>query len=185
MTSTTDEQLVAAARTGDMNAFEELVRRHESRVASTVIGMLGNSPEADDVGQETFIRFYKALDMYRGESNVGTYITRIAINLSLNELKRRKKRFSLFIRTSTDEVTDIPDNRSSGLPFEDREVVQQALRKLKPDYRAVLVLRFLNGFSTVETANILNVPVGTVLSRLARAQQKLKELLTSEFGEIK
>ena len=91
-----DEQLVDAARGGDKDAFKELVGRYERRIATTVIGMLGHCAEADDVGQETFIRFYRALHSFRGESSVGSYLTRIAINLSLNELKRRKRRFSLF-----------------------------------------------------------------------------------------
>ncbi|RMH54101.1 MAG: sigma-70 family RNA polymerase sigma factor, partial [Bacteroidetes bacterium] len=96
MTSSTaspsDETLVARARQGDEQAFRNLVERYESTVAATVIGMLGAGPEAEDVGQETFIRFYRALHQFRGEAAVGTYLTRIAINLSLNALKRRRRR---------------------------------------------------------------------------------------------
>jgi RNA polymerase sigma-70 factor (ECF subfamily) len=77
----TDEQLIQASKQGDEQAFKELIRRHESRVASTVIGMLGNCPEAEDVGQETFIQFYKNLKHFRGDASIGTYLTRIAINL--------------------------------------------------------------------------------------------------------
>lgn len=91
-----EQELVRKAQNGDKNAFKELVKQNEHRVAAAVIGMLGNCPETDDVGQETFIKFYKSLDKFRGESSVGTYLTRIAINLSLNELKRRKRRNAHF-----------------------------------------------------------------------------------------
>jgi RNA polymerase sigma-70 factor (ECF subfamily) len=183
MTDRTDEQLIAGAREGDKTAFKELVKRYESRVAATVVGMLGRCPEADDVGQETFIRFYRALGSFRGDSSVSTYLTRIAINLSLNELKRRKRFFSMFSRPANDSLPDTPDHKSSGLSFEDKEVIQWGLQQLKPEFRAVLVLRLIDGYSTNETATILNVPLGTVLSRLARGQKRLKEILTPYFGD--
>ncbi len=177
-----DERLVAAAREGDQDAFRQLVERHEPRVAAIVHGMLGRVPETDDVGQETFIRFYRALNKFRGESTVATYLTRIAINLSLNELKRRKRRALFFSSTPADEQVDLPDERTVTLPFEDRELIHQALQNIKPEFRAVLVLRILEGYSTEETAKILKIPLGTVLSRLARAQKKLREILSPYFG---
>lgn len=183
MTAISDEQLINSVRGGDTRAFKEFVKRYESRVASTVIGMLGNCPEADDVGQETFIRFYKALGSFRGDSSVATYLTRIAINLSLNELKRRKRKFTLFSQSDTEQYKDIPDINSARFTVEDKYYVHQALEKLKPAYKSVVVLRLLDGYSTEETARILKIPVGTVLSRLARAQQKLKDLLAPYIGE--
>jgi len=175
----TDEKLVQAVRNGDSTAFEEIVKRYESLVASTVIGMLGRCPEADDVGQETFIRFYKSIHNFRGESRIGTYLTRIAINLSLNEIKRRQRKNLLFSGVSE----DIIDN-SNGTAFDDdKEVVRQAIQQLDHQFRSVLVLRLIDGYSTKETAEILHIPVGTVLSRLIRAQQKLKKYLTPILGE--
>ncbi|MDH5745133.1 MAG: helix-turn-helix domain-containing protein, partial [Candidatus Aminicenantes bacterium] len=76
-----EQELVRAAKNGDKNAFKELIKKYEHQVAATVIGMLGNCPEAEDVGQETFIRLYQSLDKFRGEASLGTYLTRIAINL--------------------------------------------------------------------------------------------------------
>ena len=87
----TDSALIDRARAGDETAFRTLVERYESQVAATVVGMLGPSEEADDVGQETFVRFYQALGKFRGEAALGTYLTRIAMNLSLNAIKRRQK----------------------------------------------------------------------------------------------
>ena len=177
-----DMQLLEMARSGDEKAFGMLVTRHKSRVAATVIGMLGDRPASDDVGQEVFVRFYKAMDDFRGEANLSTYLTRIAINLSLNELKRKSRWKRLF--SSSDQV-DLPDLQGhcneGGL--DDRRQINRALLELKPDHRAVIVLRLIDGYSTAETAELLRIPVGTVLSRLARAQIRMKELLLSIYGE--
>jgi len=141
-----------------------------------VIGMLGNCPEAEDIGQETFIRFYKSLDKFRGESSVGTYLTRIAINLSLNEFKRRKRQRKFFF--SKNKIENTPDNKNRNDQNEIHKIVHLGLQKLEPKFRAVIVLRLIDGYSTQETAQILNLPLGTVLSRLARGQIKLKEILS-------
>lgn len=180
----TDNQLVEAGRSVDDNAFRELIKRYESRVAATIIGMLGNCPEADDVGQETFIRFYKNLDKFRGESSVGTYITRIAMNLSLNEIKRRKRRSVLFLFREREKLHEILDDNPGDEPHKQKEVIRWAIQKLEPNYRSALVLRLIDGYSTEETAKILKVPVGTVLSRLARAKKKMMELLLPYKEEI-
>lgn len=180
----TDQELVAAARDGDDDAFKELVMRYEPVVAATVTGMLGNCPEAEDVGQETFIRFYKALGSFRGDSSVKTYITRIAMNQAINEIRRKTRRGKVFSSTPADEIADMPDRRSSGDDGPDRELVEQAIQKLDDDFRSVIVLRLIDGYSTAETAEMLNIPVGTVLSRLSRAQKKLKGLLKPVAGEL-
>lgn len=173
----TDQHIISAVLSGETEAFRELVKRYESRVAATVIGMLGNCQEAEDVGQETFIRFYNNLANFRGEASVATYLTRIAINLSLNELKRRKRR-SLFFWSESNIDIEIPDNNPVKNYNGEKELVQRAIQKLEPNFRSVIVLRLIDGLSTEETAGILNVPLGTVLSRLSRAQQKLKKILT-------
>ncbi|MBK7871041.1 MAG: sigma-70 family RNA polymerase sigma factor [Saprospiraceae bacterium] len=87
-----DIELVKRAKQGDNAAFRMLVHRHEHQVRSIVIGMLGNTAESDDVAQEVFIRFYRSLGDFRGEAALSTYLSRIAINLSLNEIKRRDTR---------------------------------------------------------------------------------------------
>lgn len=179
----TDEKLIQAFRTGSENAFTELVRRYESRVAATVIGMLGKCPEAEDVGQETFIRFYNGLKKFRGDSSVGTYLTRIAINLSLNELKRRKRKRMLFLQRPPEDKIDISNTETQNTYTGEKEIIQSALQKLEPKFRSVIVLRLMDGYSVKETAEILNIPTGTVLSRLSRAQMKLKNILSPYFGE--
>jgi len=173
----TDQELLQSSRSGDVAAFGELVRRYESKVAATVVGMLGAGNEADDVGQETFIRFYNALKNFREESSVGTYITRIAINLSLNELRRRKRRRFLFKANDPENEAEQPAADDTSDHFDKKAIVEHALGTLDPKFRAVVALRLIEGYSTEETAKILGIPVGTVLSRLLRAQKKLQTAL--------
>jgi RNA polymerase sigma-70 factor (ECF subfamily) len=181
----TDEVLLDAAGRGDPRAFQLLVERYEGRVAAVVVSMLGPGPDADDVGQETFIRLYKSIDRFRGDASLGTYITRIAINQSLKALKRRKKwRERFFVRDSNETVADdnlvdesTVDNGEVLLESERKEIVQRALRQLNPEHRSVVVLRILEGYSTRETADLLAIPEGTVMSRLSRALSKLEDVL--------
>lgn len=173
----TDLELIEFSKQGDESAFAEIVRRHRSRIASTIFGMLGKCDEADDIGQEVFIRFFRSLSNFRGESALSTYLTRIAINLSLNELKRRKKRFLSFDKIIEDGG-DIEDKDNKTNYSETDEIVRNAIQKLNPKYRSVVVLRLIDGYSSQETADILEIPLGTVLSRLQRAQLKLKDYLT-------
>ncbi|MDX2247632.1 MAG: RNA polymerase sigma factor [Bacteroidia bacterium] len=184
MATAPDTELIARSRTGDHTAFRMLVERYESQVAGTVIGMLGNGEEAEDVGQEVFIRFYRSIENFRGDSSLGTYLTRIAINLSLNALKKRKRKqlFGFFTGENNGPEFQVPDNGQTREHQETQELVQKALLGLEKDFRAVLVLRMIDGYSSKETAEILNLPMGTVLSRLSRAQKKLKEILENTYG---
>ena len=175
------DALIDAIRTGNEDAFRTFVQKYEGRVAATVIGMLGPCPEAEDVGQEVFINFYRNVNAFRGESDPGTYLTRIAINLSLNAIKKRKRRWRLFSGQSVDELSDTPYPNASNLDEDDREAVHQAIRNLKPAFQSVVVLRMMDGYSTRETSDILGVPVGTVQSRLSRALTKLKNQLSPDF----
>jgi RNA polymerase sigma-70 factor, ECF subfamily len=171
-----EKQLVHRAQQGDEAALKALILKYESRVASTVYGMLGSRPEADDVGQETFIRFYQSLGDFRGESTVGTYLTRIAINLCLNELRRQTRRRWLFSQ-KLDDVAESMADTDSYEQMEMSELAHKALHILEPEFRAVVVLWLMDGYSTAETAQILGIPVGTVLSRLSRAQKKLVQIV--------
>ncbi len=177
-----DAQLLALARRGDDDAFRLIVERYEPVVAATVIGMLGRGDDADDVGQETFVRFHRALDDFREESVLKTYLVRIAMNLSLNALKERKRRRWRFLSRDDDEA-NLPEPVApmplvdAGEAREQRDLVQQAVADLSEKHRAVVTLRLLQGLSVRETAAALGVPEGTVLSRLARASGHLRAVL--------
>lgn len=179
----TDREWVARAKGGDERAFRELVEHYEGQVAATVVGMLGRGDEADDVGQETFIRFYESLAKFRGEAALGTYLTRIAINLSLNAIARRKRmRWRFWSRDDEDNAPVEPgfDGRSERAALDNNEALHAALQQLKPDFRAVVVLRMLEGYSTKETAELLDIADGTVLSRLSRGMKQLQEIFKNE-----
>jgi len=173
-----DSFLVKASIDGDKSAFTELIRRYQRMVARTVKGMLGDSVYSEDIGQEVFIKLYNSLSEFRGESKLSTYIQRIAINLTLNEIKRRKRFFSMFSQKGNNEMYEfeVPDYESQE-KREATELVNKALTKLEPRFRIVVTMRMLQGYSTKETAEILKLPLGTVLSRLSRAQEQLKDIL--------
>jgi RNA polymerase sigma-70 factor (ECF subfamily) len=172
-----EQELISSVLHGDNDAFKEIVRKYEPRVAATVIGMLGHGPEAEDIGQETFVRLYQSLHKFRGESSLATYITRIAINLSLNEIRRRGRRRQIYLTNSEEKIERLADPGNYSEQKEMGELIYRGLQKLPAKFRSVIVLRLIDGYSTEETAKILNLPVGTVLSRLSRAQIKLKTIL--------
>jgi RNA polymerase sigma-70 factor, ECF subfamily len=172
MSPRNDEELIRDAQKGDLSAFKGLVKQHEGAVAGVVKSMLGASEEAADVGQEVFIRFYQSLAQFKGESSVRTYLIRIAINLSLNELKKQKRRQSFFTSASEGDHVAAADHK-----MDLKEWLEYEFNLLEPEFKSVATLRLVEGYSTEETAQLLQIPLGTVLSRLARAQKKLKSRL--------
>lgn len=161
------------------------MKRYEEQVAATIIGILGPGPEADDAGQETFLKFYDALGQFRGESSVGTYLTRIATNTALDALKKRKRRTNRH-RSRDDpnaplsEEAERDTHRAVELSERER-LVHRGIQQLDEKHRSVVVLRMMRGLSTKETAEALDLPEGTVLSRLYRAKEKLRETLQPYF----
>jgi RNA polymerase sigma-70 factor (ECF subfamily) len=175
---TDDTDLVKASIEGDKLAFGEIVNRYQKMVARTVKGMLGDSVFAEDIGQEVFIKLYYSLSEFRGEAKLSTYIQKIAINLTLNEIKRRKRFFSMFSQKGNNEMYEYEvADFDSEEKRDASEIVNKALMKLEPKFRIIVAMRMLQGYSTKETAEILDLPLGTVLSRLSRAQGQLKDIL--------
>jgi RNA polymerase sigma-70 factor (ECF subfamily) len=175
---TDDIELIKASLDGDKKAFGQIVTRYQKMVARTVKGMLGDSVFAEDVGQEVFIKLYYSLSEFRGEAKLSTYIQRIAVNLTLNEIKKRKKFFSMFAQKGNNEMYEfeVADHNTEERR-EASEIVNKALLAMDPKFRIIVTMRMLQGYSTKETAEILNMPLGTVLSRLSRAQEQLKNIL--------
>jgi len=176
-----DAALVDGTKNGNDACFAELVRRYEGTVAATVISMLGPGDEADEVGQEVMIKFYRSLARFDGQSTVKTYLTRIAINSAKDALRRRKRNRLRFFTPKDNE--DAWEDKIAGLEDQGRDVentnlVSFALSKLHPDIRAVVVLRLVEGWSTQEAANILQVPTGTILSRLSRGKIQMAKAIS-------
>jgi RNA polymerase sigma-70 factor (ECF subfamily) len=173
-----EKDLVEASLKGDKSAFGEIVNRYQKMVARTVKGMLGDTVFSEDIGQEVFINLYHSLSGFRGEAKLSTYIQKIAINLTLNEIKRRKRFFSTFSQAGNHEMHEFDIADSNAEEREDaREIVSKALQEMEPKFRIILTMRMLQGYSTKETAEILDLPLGTVLSRLSRAQEQIKKIL--------
>jgi RNA polymerase sigma-70 factor (ECF subfamily) len=173
-----ENELVRSSLEGDKNAFGEIVTRYQGMVARTVKGMLGDSVFSEDIGQEVFIKLYYSLSDFRGEAKLSTYIQKIAVNLTLNEIKRRKRFFSMFSQRGNSEMYEFEVADQDDAERKDaREIVEKALMKMEPKFRIILTMRMLQGYSTRETAEILDLPLGTVLSRLSRAQEQLRGIL--------
>jgi RNA polymerase sigma-70 factor (ECF subfamily) len=177
--SNSDEiELVKSSLGGDKNAFGEIVKRYQGMVARTVKGMLGDTVFSEDIGQEVFIKLYYSLAEFRGEAKLSTYIQKIAVNLTLNEIKRRKRFFSMFSQKGNSEMYEFEVADQDYEERKDaREIVGKALMRMEPKFRVILTMRMLQGYSTKETAEILDLPLGTVLSRLSRAQEQLRGIL--------
>jgi RNA polymerase sigma-70 factor (ECF subfamily) len=170
----TDAELVAQHARGEHGAFDEIVRRYEQRVYVIAARMCGAS-DAYDVTQEVFINALRALRRFRGDAQLGTWFHRVAVNASLDHLRKRKRApLSLADEETRPDPTPGPDERA--IASSRAAAVQAALRDLSPDHRAVVVLD-LAGSDYSEIADTLGVPVGTVKSRLHRARLELAAML--------
>jgi RNA polymerase sigma-70 factor (ECF subfamily) len=173
-----ESELVKTSLDGDKQAFGEIVTRYQNMVARTVKSMIGDSVFSEDIGQEVFIKLFYSLSQFRGEAKLSTYIQKIAINLTLNEIKRRKRFFSTFSQKGNNEMYEfeVADYETEE-KREAKELVNKALMSMDPKFRIIVAMRMLQGYSTKETAEILDLPLGTVLSRLSRAQEQMKNIL--------
>lgn len=186
--------LVEQARQGDARAFEALVNRYKDKIYVYVNRMIHDSVEAEDITQDTFLRAYQSLVNFRGASSFQTWLYRIASNLVIDAVRRRKRRddgnISLDAPVDTDEGEvgrDLPDERrgpeelAAGAAVQ--EEVRNAISQISPKLQPVLVMYDLQGMSYQEIADVMGCPLGTVKSRLFNARAQLKEML-EERGVI-
>lgn len=183
-----DRDLVASARRGDPDAYGVLVRRYQDRLYPTLLRLTGRHEDACDLLQETFLRAYLKLDRFQGESSFFTWIYRIGINLALSDMRRRKPPLQLHDpdREARRELAQSVERTDPSRPLEQAErdaQVEKALDSLLPDYRAVVVLKDIDGLRYEEIAQIMKIPVGTVRSRLHRARAELREKLRGVVEE--
>ena len=175
------------AADGNDSAFEYLVRKHERLVFTAVYGIVGNPDDAMDVSQEVFLKVYKSLSSFKGDSEFSTWLYRIAKNCAL-DFVRQKKAPLVSIDTSGEENEgfDIPDEsiksnpEKSALSNEKREILHKALGLLSDEHREIIILRDMNDYSYEEIANRLEIEPGTVKSRLFRAREQLRKILLKE-----
>jgi RNA polymerase sigma-70 factor (ECF subfamily) len=186
-TKLTDHELVAAARIGDEDAFAEIVARYKNQITNFLFRFLNDYEEAVDLAQETFVRVYFALDRYHTDFAFSTYIYRIATNLAISEIRKRKRRTLLSLtglfQSSENEASEFqpPDKRTlqdAGLEEDElSRTIARAIETLPPKYRLPVVLRDVEGKSYEEVAAILELGLGTTKSRISRGRGLLKEKL--------
>ncbi|MEV0083077.1 RNA polymerase sigma factor [Saccharopolyspora sp. NPDC050642] len=175
-----DEALVAAAQRGDAAAFDALVRRHTAKMYRVAYRILGDSAEAEDAVQEAWVSAWRSLDRFRGESAPTTWLFRVVTNAALATLRRRK--LTVPLGPTADLISDriAVDPEGYVVRTEDAARVHRAIATLEPSQRIPLVLRELEGLSYEEIAEMLDVPVAALRSRLHRARAvllaRLKEM---------
>jgi RNA polymerase sigma-70 factor (ECF subfamily) len=190
-TASAETCLLAAARAGDTAAFEQLVARHERRLHRVAQRITRNREDAEDAVQGSLLQAFVHLRTFRGDSQFSTWLTRIVVNQALMNLRRSrsKNEVSFGERTKTEEPFFDWEMADLGLsPEEDcaRRELQQILTGviagLKPSFRMVFQLRYLNQLSTNATAETLNLPISTVKTRLHRARMELRRVLEKTLG---
>ena len=184
-----DDILVKQSGKGDLDAFEQLVKRYQNKIYNLACRFLGNRVDAYDLTQETFIRLYRSLPRFRGESSLMTWLYRITVNVCRDELRRQKRRNIVFAGFVEDKKADTENNNvyrnylhagvSSPEEILERKefcsTVQLCLHSLPEKYRLILVMREIRGMSYKEIAEILQCPRGTVKSRLYSARQVFRK----------
>jgi RNA polymerase sigma-70 factor (ECF subfamily) len=176
----TEANLISQAKGGDRSAYCELVRTHRSGVINVVYRMCGDAQLAEDMAQEAFLRAWNKLHSYKPKSPFKNWLYRIASNATLDVLRRKREMVTLEkVHLSTADLS--PEARL--VQKERGEQVRQAVLQLPPASRAVLVLREYEGLSYQEISEALDVPIGTVMSRLNYARTLLRESLSSLMEE--
>ncbi len=187
-----DTALLARLKAGDQAAYAQLVEENASSIYRLALRLMGNEADAEDVLQETFLSAFKSIDRFEGRSSLSTWLYRIASNAALMRLRRNEPE-----QVSVDEPVERDDGDPMPRQFFDfcclpeddllreeaREQMKQAIDELPPTLRSVFVLRDIEGLSTVETAEALDLSVSAVKSRLMRARLKLRDQLSLYFSQ--
>jgi RNA polymerase sigma-70 factor (ECF subfamily) len=181
--SADDHQLISDFQNGQTAAFEELMRRYQDRLFNTVFRQIDHEADARDVVQETFVNVYLSLGSFKGESQFFTWLYRIARNTAISMKRKQKLVLSIHAGPDGEHGIDPLDGAEGSRPDyameraeEDRRI-QEALNRLSPEHREVLILKDMEEFKYEEIATMLGVPIGTVRSRLFRARLELREIL--------
>ncbi len=184
---TSDEQIIARALAGEVDAFGEIVRRWERRIFALAYGILGREEDARDAAQETFIAAFRNLSGFRGDAKVSSWLHRIAVNQCITRQRRARVRAENSLEAETEmggEKFAAPAERSPARQAEGRErteAVRRAVTALPPELRAVIVMKEFEDLTFQEIADTLDVPLSTVKSRLYTALKQLR-LRLEKYG---
>jgi RNA polymerase sigma-70 factor, ECF subfamily len=181
----TDAQRIAQALAGRTEAFGQLVLKYQDRLFNSVVHMIGNAEDARDIVQEAFVQAFLKLDSFQQRSAFSTWLYRIAFNAAASHRRRRHPTASMdrMRETSNMEPIDVADGPAEALQRKERrECVRESIARLADEHRSVLVLREIDGCDYETIAEILDLPVGTVRSRLHRARLQLRDALKEGLG---
>jgi len=182
-----DRDLVVRARARDMAAYDELIRRYQRKIYQLVYNMTSNREDAEDLTQDVFVKAYSALEHFKGDSSFYTWVYRIAVNRTINYLKKRRRNAALSLDDMDQAVERDPDYvelRSRESPVRDatlselQKKLNEALQTLSEKHRTVVVLHDIQGIQHDEIGRMLGCSEGTVRSRLFYARQELQKQLT-------
>jgi RNA polymerase sigma-70 factor (ECF subfamily) len=190
--SLADDVLVRRAQRGDMVAFEELVLRHRDKIYARAFSMMRNEDEAVDLSQEAWVKGWQRLKQFQGESSFLTWMTRIVINLCLDQLRKHKRHRSESIEQMDEETGGVErqmpvviTNPTEGLERQElRQRIDKALAQLSYEHRTVLILHEFEGLEYKEIAKRMACSIGTVMSRLFYARRRMANLMVSYKKEI-
>jgi RNA polymerase sigma-70 factor (ECF subfamily) len=181
-----ERELVERARRGDSTAFSELVRRYQRKAYSVALGMLRDADDARDVSQDAFLKVHRSLSTFEGDAQFFTWLYRIVMNLCIDHLRKRRGQRIEFDETVGQEGGDPTGISPHRIGFDPQEALKnkelrrslmEALQKLTPAHRAILIMREVDGLSYQEMADILGCSIGTVMSRLFHARKKMQGML--------
>ena len=182
----TDEALVTAAQAGDREAVDTLIRRHQSRIFNFALTLTAGGADAEDLAQETFIRALRGLNRFRGESSFKHWLYRIAVNAARTRRAQQARQAAVWdARVEADDLAERHAARAAGgveQAVMRRQTIDRALAALPHDLRAAVVLRDVEGLEYRAIAAVLDVPAGTVMSRIFRARRLLRPMLAELRG---
>lgn len=181
------ENIIARARRGDADAFEQLVVAYRDQVFRLALRMCGNEADADEVAQEAFLSAWKALPNFRGDSQFSTWLYQLTSHAAIDLMRREKRQIAAEDITEVSAPDPTPGPQQQAERSETQQAVRDAMAQLSPEYRQIVVLRFLQELSYEEIGTVLKLPPGTVKSRLNRAKAQLKDILSKSgnlFGAV-
>lgn len=187
--ATSEERLISQCQQGNLQAFDQLIRRYQDAVYNLAYRLLGNEDDAQDLAQEVFLTCFRKITTYRGESRFSTWLYRIVVNHVKNIWKYRERRavkrhesLDVPVREEADErpcqVADCnPNPRDHAAAREELSILKERLYGLSMEHRQVLLLRYVEGLSYEEIAEVLNCTLGTIKSRISRARGELRKAM--------
>lgn len=182
-----EKTIIKKAKKGNKDAFEKLIINYEKRVYNIAYQMFGNEHDANDMAQEVFIKVYKSLDKFNFKSSFATWIHRITVNTCIDEYRKKKKNYQIESMDETMEQKDgvvhkqfvdkslTPEEKA--IKNENIKFIRESINELKEEHKMIIILRDIKGYSYDDIADILDISIGTVKSRISRARSTLKKII--------